>query len=1079
MKRYPKLLVLAALIASLVCAMFVPALALEDLAYAGEAVNFIKEDGSQFGMFTPQEGTTCVISGGRVVIHYVPKNTTVYNAIHFGAIDDDELTADVGFNEDGTFDISLGLDFCGKAVPVAPIKASDGGTTASQYYLAIPAEDKLEDVTPVGPLAYEGDVITFIKADGSGFGMFAPQEGTTCVISGGRVVIHYEPKNRTTYNAIHWGAIDDEELTWDIGFNEDGSFDISLGLDLCGKAMPVAPLKADGTGTTSTQYYLAIPAEDKLEDVTPVEPFVYEGDAVNFIKDDGSQFGMFTPQEGTTCVINGDNVEIHYVPKNTTVYCAIHWGAIDDEELTRDVVFNEDGTFDITLDKSNCGMAIPVAPIKASDGGTTASQYYLAIPAENKLEDVTPIGPLAYEGDVITFIKADGSGFGMFAPQEGTTCVVKDGRVVIHYEPKNRTTYNAIHWGAIDDEELTWDIGFNEDGSFDISLGLDLCGKAMPVAPLKADGTGTTSTQYYLAIPAEDKLEIAASIEIITQPEDLTVAEGETADFTVEAEGGEGELSFQWYVKKTAEGDWSKISAASAKTAHYSLTAAARHNGYQYQCLITDGIDVLWSDVVTLTVEEPAALEIVDEPMDVDVAVGEEAVFSVFVEGDGQISYQWYVKKTANGDFAAVKSDAAKLADYRFTALARHNGYQYKCYVTDGRTELWSAVVTLTVTEPAALEILEQPEDAVVEEGERAAFWVLAEGEGELSYQWYVKKTANGDFTAVKSDAAKQANYSFTAQLRHNGYRYKCLITDGETELWTEEVLLTVEAPAAELEIVDEPMDVDVAVGEEAVFSVFVEGDGQISYQWYVKKTANGDFAAVKSDAAKLADYRFTALARHNGYQYKCFVTDGRTELWSAVVTLTVTEPAALEILEQPEDAVVEEGERAEFWVLAEGEGELSYQWYVKKTANGDWSKISAASARTANYSLTAAARHNGYRYKCLITDGSTKLWTEEVLLTVGEPAVLEIVDEPMDVDVEVGEEAVFSVFVEGEGQISYQWYVKKTADGDFAAVKSDAAKLADYRFTALARHNGYQYKCYVTDGRTELWSAVVTLTVG
>ena len=350
----------------------------EPFDYDGDEVRFIDAEGSPFSMFAPQEGTTCVIDGNNVVIHYVPKNTTVYGSLHFGSIDD-ELIADVTFNEDGTFDITLPKANCGKAIPVAPIKVKDGGTTSAQYYLAIPAADKLEDVTPPAePFDYDGDEVNFIKDDGSQFGMFTPQEGTTCVIDGNNVVIHYVPKNTTVYGSLHFGSIYDE-LTADVTFNEDGTFDISLPKDNCGKAIPVAPIKVKDGATTSTQYYLAIPAADKLEDVTPeAAAFDYDGDTVNFIKDDGSQFGMFAPQEGTTCVIDGDSVVIHYVPKNTTVYGALHFGSIYDE-LTADVTFNEDGTFDISLPKANCGKAIPVAPIKVKDGATTSTQYYLAI----------------------------------------------------------------------------------------------------------------------------------------------------------------------------------------------------------------------------------------------------------------------------------------------------------------------------------------------------------------------------------------------------------------------------------------------------------------------------------------------------------------------------------------------------------------------------------------------------------------------------------------------------------------------------------------------------------------------------
>ncbi len=568
------------------------------------------------------------------------------------------------------------------------------------------------------------------------------------------------------------------------------------------------------------------------------------------------------------------------------------------------------------------------------------------------------------------------------------------------------------------------------------------------------------------------------TLEIVEQPEDQEVEAGETAIFSVFVEA-EGPVSYQWYVKKTANGDWTAISAASAKTASYSLTTQLKHNGYQYKCFVSDGETELWSEVVTLTVTAAApSLEIVDQPMDVDVEVGEEAIFSVFVEATGPVSYQWYVKKTPDGGWTAISAASAKTADYCLTAQLKHNGYQYKCKVSDGTTVLWSEVVMLTVTEPApALEIVEQPEDVVVGVGEEAIFSVYVEATGPVSYQWYVRKTANGDWSAISAASAKTADYRLTAALRHDGYAYKCKVSDGGITVWSEVALLTVEETQA-LEIVDQPMDVDVEVGEEAIFSVFVEASGPVSYQWFVKKTANGDWSAISAASAKTADYRLTAAERHNGYQYKCRVSDGATVLWSEVVTLTVGAP--LRFTRQPEDIVGAIGDTVAFRIAASGgEGALSYQWYVKKTANGDWSAISASSAKTASYSLTLQARHNGYQYKCRVSDGATVIWSDLATLTVGEavPAIT-ITRQPADVRVAAGSTATFTVTAEGSGALSYQWYVKKTADGDWAEVRSDAGKLASYSLSALMRHNGYQYKCKVTDGGSELWSDIATLTV-
>ena len=172
---------------------------------------------------------------------------------------------------------------------------------------------------------------------------------------------------------------------------------------------------AKPTWTSKDQYYLAIPAADKLPEVEEeVTKFAYEGEEVNFIKEDGSGFGMFAPQEGTTATIKGNNVVIHYVPKNTTTYAGFNWGSIKKAAYADgsaqpgiEIKANEDGSYDITLSKDYCGYAHPLAVVKkewdsAKPTWTSKDQYYLAIPAEGKLpadtdpiipDDPTPVDP--------------------------------------------------------------------------------------------------------------------------------------------------------------------------------------------------------------------------------------------------------------------------------------------------------------------------------------------------------------------------------------------------------------------------------------------------------------------------------------------------------------------------------------------------------------------------------------------------------------------------------------------------------------------------------------------------------------
>ena len=114
----------------------------EELAYDGDVVK-ICENGveTEYRMLARQEGSTEAIKDGKVVIHLVPKNATVYTNLHYGSLKDTEMTKDVTINGEA-FDITLPLDKCGKGIPVVPVKDS-GETGSKQCYLCIPPQDKI------------------------------------------------------------------------------------------------------------------------------------------------------------------------------------------------------------------------------------------------------------------------------------------------------------------------------------------------------------------------------------------------------------------------------------------------------------------------------------------------------------------------------------------------------------------------------------------------------------------------------------------------------------------------------------------------------------------------------------------------------------------------------------------------------------------------------------------------------------------------------------------------------------------------------------------------------------------------
>ena len=157
-KRLLSLLLIALMLVSLMPAA---AMAAEDessvpaaLDYAGDALAFIKEDGSAMGMLAAQPGTTAKLSedGNSVEVVLYPKNVTTYAGFYLNAsFSDSETWKEENYypaSDDGIYTISLSKDLCGKATPVAIVKRSDGTSTKEQYYLAVPAAEKLPFVVP-------------------------------------------------------------------------------------------------------------------------------------------------------------------------------------------------------------------------------------------------------------------------------------------------------------------------------------------------------------------------------------------------------------------------------------------------------------------------------------------------------------------------------------------------------------------------------------------------------------------------------------------------------------------------------------------------------------------------------------------------------------------------------------------------------------------------------------------------------------------------------------------------------------------------------------------------------------------
>ena len=152
---------------------------------------------------------------------------------------------------------------------------------------------------------------------------------------------------------------------------------------------------------------------------------------------------------------------------------------------------------------------------------------------------------------------------------------------------------------------------------------------------------------------------------------------------------------------------------------------------------------------------------------------------------------------------------------------------------------------------------------------------------------------------------------------------------------------------------------------------------------------------------------------------------------------------------------VAASGNKATMTVKATGTG-LSYKWYYKKPGSTEWLAVSK-NGTSATYSLTTAAKHNGYIYRCKVTNKAGTTYGKEITLITAKPKITSF---PTSVTKKAGKVATFTVAA--VGATKYQWQYKKPG-GSWTNVSSNGSS-ATYKLTTKAKHDGYLYRCKVSN---------------
>ncbi len=463
---------------------------------------------------------------------------------------------------------------------------------------------------------------------------------------------------------------------------------------------------------------------------------------------------------------------------------------------------------------------------------------------------------------------------------------------------------------------------------------------------------------------------------ITTQPQNVTVAAGGTAKFTVKASGSD--LSYQWQYSTDAGKTWKASPATGNKTATLSVPATASKSGYKYRCVVKSGTAKVTSQATTLTVKAAAKPTITTQPKNVTVAAGGTAKFTVKASGSN-LTYQWQYSTNGGKTWKASPATGNKTATLKISATASKSGYKYRCVVKSGTAKVTSKAVTLTVSAGTKPTITTQPKNVTVAAGGTAKFTVKASGTN-LTYQWQYSTDGGKTWKNSPATGNKTATLKISATASKSGYKYRCVVKSGTAKVTSKAVTLTVSA-GTKPTITTQPKDVTVAAGSTAQFTVKASGSN-LTYQWQYSTNGGKTWKASPATGSKTATLKISATASKSGYKYRCVVKSGTAKVTSKAVTLTVSAGTKPTITTQPKNVTVAAGGTAKFTVKASGSN-LTYQWQYSTNGGKTWQNSPATGNKTATLKISATASKSGYKYRCIVKSGTAKVTSKAVTLTV------------------------------------------------------------------------------------------------
>ena len=268
------------------------------------------------------------------------------------------------------------------------------------------------------------------------------------------------------------------------------------------------------------------------------------------------------------------------------------------------------------------------------------------------------------------------------------------------------------------------------------------------------------------------------------------------------------------------------------------------------------------------------------------------------------------------------------------------------------------------LTHEMPLVILKQPEDFYGISGDEITISCEAYGSG-LTYRWQTSTNGGSSWHSSGADGCTTNTiYGWNINSTRDGYLYRCKITDSNGYVLYTEPAELILVPI----IIDrQPEDFYGDIGEAVSFSCEAHGT-DLTYKWQVSTNGGRSWNSSGADGSTTNTiYGWSVTNARYGYMYRCKITDSSGNV-------VYTDPAAiipkqLVITKHPENFAGTLGNTMLFSIEAKGSG-LSYQWQFS-TDGSSWYSSHVSGYNTPTLQLVQEDKHNGYYYRCKVTDSS------------------------------------------------------------------------------------------------------------